>query len=186
MKAAKITLLLVAIAILSNAQKNQLDSLKNEIKIMKLKATIDSLKISMQRVEPARSNQIIQPNTESNYAQTPPNADYEARQDELKKEVLNLKSELISTKVNLADFQKQFRVGTIITYGGAALFAIGYLVAANALLARNPSGSLASIPLFIIGGVGLIGGPIVQLDAHRYIGYAGERMKTKSTNTYTK
>jgi hypothetical protein len=156
------------------AQQSKIDSLNKEILILKLKSQIDSLK--------SKQSIISQHVTDEEYA---------ARQDAFKKDFINYQNELYDTKMHLANFQKQYRTGVILTVVGWGGLILGYaLIVAGSSNYSSSGASRSELSLGVLSTLGglisLGAGGIVIIDAHKHIGYAGRRRFTNEKSSYVR
>jgi hypothetical protein len=96
--------------------------------------------------------------------------------DQLKKEVLQLKTEVENIQLNLSKSQSKFK-------RGIALATLGYTVTiAGGLMLGRKNDDLGK-GLLIAGGATGITGTIMMVDAFKYLGRAGKSKSTQNKGT---
>lgn len=95
------------------------------------------------------------------------NAQQQADVDSLKKEILQLKSEVQTIQLNLVQGEKKFKRGILVA-------TIGYSVTiAGGLMLGRKYDDLGKV-LLVTGGATGITGTVMMLDAFKYLGRAGQ------------
>jgi hypothetical protein len=158
------------------SQSSKIDSLQKEIEILQLKNLIDSLKRAKVVVVPVVSVD---------------GDEYAAKQEVLKKDILNLNTEVFEMKMNLDMCHKRFKTGLLTEIAGAGLFVLGtLLLSSTTSTSSSSSQELATVgsAMVLFGISGIVVGNIFMTNSHKYIGYAGQRKATyiKPSNLYTR
>ncbi len=102
--------------------------------------------------------------------------------EQLKKDILSLDRELANTQLNLAYHYKEYKTGTILKLGGAAVFALGVILAVSSSHRGHTRGtrtgsSAQALAIPLIGALGFVAGEILCIHSHKYIGKASKRIK---------